>query len=155
MMSIGNVTEWNLSDLEPNTDYIIAVVPVDTTLGPYANGGWFENSQTGAAIFKVQTPEGTGILDAGSQPRTFSLEQNYPNPFNPESTIRYTLPEAQHVVLRIYDVQGRTIKTLVDTHQDAGTYNLRVNGSEFASGVYFYQISTDKFTRICKMILVK
>lgn len=89
-------------------------------------------------------------------PASFELKQNYPNPFNPGTIIEYYLPESATVTLKIYDLMGREIKTLVDSDlQKPGLYKYFLNLSEFSSGVYFYKLTSDKFSSTKKMILIK
>lgn len=88
-------------------------------------------------------------------PETFDLKQNYPNPFNPETNIRYDLPNDISVSVKIYDLLGREIKTLVDELKYAGSYIVSFNGSEFASGIYFYRIKAGDFIQVKRMILIK
>ena len=88
-------------------------------------------------------------------PSDFELMQNYPNPFNPSTTIRYRLSKNVRVNLSIFDIRGRKVKTLVNTRQTAGTYSLKFDASNMASGIYFYEIKTGYFTQIKKMILVR
>ncbi len=92
---------------------------------------------------------------AGEIPGAFRLFQNYPNPFNPSTLIKYALPKAQMVTLKIYNVLGQEVATLVDEHQRAGYHEANFNGDHFASGVYFYILRTDNFMSIHKMILLK
>jgi len=87
--------------------------------------------------------------------KSFTLEQNYPNPFNPTTVIRYQLPENGRVTLKIYDVLGREINTLVNEEKIPGNYTVQFDGSKLSSGVYFYQIQTEKFRSVKKMLLIK
>jgi len=106
-------------------------------------------------------PALTGVvLESAVQPRNFELLQNYPNPFNPTTVIEFTLPTDGHVLLKVYDVLGRHIATLVDGQKDAGVYRVTFNGSQFASGVYFYRLTavgTDgtTFVSVRKLTLLK
>jgi len=87
---------------------------------------------------------------------SFYLSQNFPNPFNPITTISYSLPSNSFVSLKVYDVLGNEIRTLVNQRQNTGTYNIQFDGIELASGVYFYKLSTDKgFVQTKKMLLTK
>jgi hypothetical protein len=93
-------------------------------------------------------------------PDRYTLEQNYPNPFNPTTHIRYTLPEAGHISLKIYRVDGQLIKVLCDDYQSAGRYEKIWDGSndhgiKVSSGVYFYRLSSGKFTQVKKMLFIK
>ncbi len=85
----------------------------------------------------------------------YSLFQNYPNPFNPSTTIKYALPKAGNVVLKVYDVLGKEVASLVNNHQESGRYSVSFDGSNLASGMYFYKLTSDSFTEIKKMMLVK
>lgn len=91
---------------------------------------------------------------------TFALQQNYPNPFNSSTRIAFSLPTPQHVVLKIVDLQGRSIKTLVDGVLDAGVHSVRWNGVDFhgedaPSGVYLYQLVSEDARQTRKLLLVK
>lgn len=88
-------------------------------------------------------------------PLTFKLEQNYPNPFNPITTIRYQIPKDELVKLKVYDVLGREVMTLVNTHLMTGAYEITFNATNFASGVYFYRIEAGNFVETKRMMLVK
>ncbi len=83
---------------------------------------------------------------AGSQNsivQTYKLNQNYPNPFNPKTIINYQLPVSNHVILKIYDAVGKEVGTLVNGKQNAGSYSIEWNASDFASGIYFYTLEID------------
>jgi photosystem II stability/assembly factor-like uncharacterized protein len=88
-------------------------------------------------------------------PKQFSLSQNYPNPFNPLTKINYAIPNTTKVTLKIYDVLGKLVKTLVNETKDAGVYNVTFDGSTLASGIYFYKIEAGDFVESKKMVLVK
>jgi hypothetical protein len=99
----------------------------------------------------------TGIENniAGSLPNTFRLSQNYPNPFNPSTTIKYELPKASKVRLSVYDILGREVSVLVDQRRDAGVYEVKFDGSNLASGVYFYQLRAGDYISTKKLLLMK
>jgi hypothetical protein len=88
-------------------------------------------------------------------PKEYSLSQNYPNPFNPVTNIKYQLPKDGFVTLKIYDITGREIAKLVNEQKPAGNYTVAFNGSNFASGVYFYRIQAGDFVQVKKMVLIK
>jgi len=85
----------------------------------------------------------------------YYLIQNYPNPFNPTSIIRFQIAESGFVTLKVYDVLGREIATLVNEEKPAGSYEVKFDGSNLSSGVYFYRLNFDSFISIKKMILLK
>ncbi|MFZ2323880.1 MAG: T9SS type A sorting domain-containing protein [Ignavibacteriaceae bacterium] len=90
-----------------------------------------------------------------SIPLDFNLSQNYPNPFNPVTIISYQLPETEFVTLKIYDILGNEVVTLVNEEKPAGSYNVSFDASKLPSGVYFYTLITDNFKQSKKMILMK
>jgi hypothetical protein len=77
--------------------------------------------------------------------RTYSVSQNYPNPFNPTTTIKYEIPERSFVTIKVYDVLGNEITTLVDEEKSIGSYEVEYDASRLPSGVYFYQLKTGSF----------
>jgi hypothetical protein len=97
-----------------------------------------------------------GVEQVGTTvPQTYALLQNYPNPFNPTTKIEYALPATQRVVLKMYDVLGREVQTLVNEQQAPGVYRVNVNAAGFASGVYFYRLEAGSFVQLRKMLLLK
>jgi hypothetical protein len=88
-------------------------------------------------------------------PKEFALNQNYPNPFNPSTMISYQVPNSSHVNLRVFDVLGREVATLVNEVKSAGAYKAMFNASNFSSGVYFYQLNAGSFIQTKKMLLMK
>ena len=90
-----------------------------------------------------------------NNPISFSLNQNYPNPFNPSTKINYSIPEAQKVLIKVFNVLGNEIMTLVNGEKAKGSYTVALDLSGYSSGVYFYLIKTPKFSQTNKMILTK
>jgi hypothetical protein len=88
-------------------------------------------------------------------PGKFELEQNYPNPFNPATTIKYSIPQKCLVTLKVYDILGRLITTLVNEEKYAGEYEARFDGSNLSSGIYLYKIYAGSFTSAKKLVLIK
>lgn len=86
---------------------------------------------------------------------TFYLGQNFPNPFNPATTIRYTLPKSEFVTLKVYDILGREVATLVNERQMTGSYSVRFDASQISSGLYFYKITAGSFSKTQKMVVMK
>jgi hypothetical protein len=88
-------------------------------------------------------------------PKEFSLEQNYPNPFNPSTTIRFTLPKNVFVSLKVYDMMGRDVATLLAREMPAGSYSTEWNAAHVPSGTYFYRLQAGTFAETRKLLLVK
>ena len=91
----------------------------------------------------------------GAIPKTFALRQNFPNPFNPSTIIQYDLPEKAEVVLQVYDVLGRKVRTLVDNMEQAGTHEVSFDASDLASGVYFCRLKAGDHSAVKAMMLLK
>jgi hypothetical protein len=89
------------------------------------------------------------------KPTMYSLDQNYPNPFNPSTMIRFYLPQSSPVKLVVYNLLGQEVAMLLDEYRAAGTHNVQVNGSSFASGTYFYTIDAGDFQAVRKMEIIK
>lgn len=85
----------------------------------------------------------------------FVLSQNYPNPFNPTTNIQYSIPKASHVSLKVYDVLGNEVATLVNEELSSGVYNSKFDASALSSGIYFYTLTADNFTATRKLMLIK
>jgi len=88
-------------------------------------------------------------------PSDFTLSQNYPNPFNPATTIKYGISERSFVELKVYDILGSEVLTLVNEEQNAGYYELSFSASQLSSGIYFYQLKSGNFVETRKMVLMK
>ena len=102
----------------------------------------------------------TDISKENEVPTNYNLSQNYPNPFNPSTIINYSLPKSSFVTIKIYDMLGREVKTLINSEQNSGTHNIQWNGdnnfgSKVSSGTYIYSIRTGDFYQARKMILLK
>ena len=87
-------------------------------------------------------------------PKEFKLEQNFPNPFNPTTTIQYQLPADSKVTLKVYDILGSEVATLIDKEQEAGFKEVQFNGSSYASGMYIYRLTSGSFSSIKKMLII-
>ncbi|MBI5402872.1 MAG: T9SS type A sorting domain-containing protein [Ignavibacteriae bacterium] len=137
-------------------NWISQLLPVQNS----CNSIYFVSLNTGYAaswerIYKT-TNGGVFISSVSSDiPNEFMLFQNYPNPFNPVTNIKYNLPKDVFVKIKIYDILGREIKTLVNEFKNAGSHIVFFNGFEFASGIYFYRIDAGGFTRVKRMVLIK
>lgn len=143
--------------------------------GAEATGGYFtpdynnffinvqHPSSSNGAPFNVSTtvcitgfPPLVGIEgEGGPIPERFELNQNYPNPFNPSTTIKFSVPKDGNTAIRVYDVKGQLVKTLVNQRIIVGNYSVDFNASELSSGVYFYTLEAPDYKETKKMILVK
>ncbi|HSR17340.1 MAG TPA: T9SS type A sorting domain-containing protein, partial [Ignavibacteriaceae bacterium] len=95
-------------------------------------------------------------INIGSFPETFRLEQNYPNPFNPATTIKFAVNETNPVSVKVYDALGNEVKTLFnETAENGKLYSVEFDGSDYASGVYYYSISGNNLHAVKKMLLIK
>jgi len=97
----------------------------------------------------------TRVLHNTLLPITAELQQNYPNPFNPSTTISFTLPSRSFVTLKVFDLIGREVATIVSEEMSEGTYSRQWNASAFASGVYFYRLQAGSFVQTRKLVLLK
>jgi hypothetical protein len=114
--------------------------------------GWAVGN--GGVIVRLQLL--TGIIGNNNEiPKNFTLLQNYPNPFNPSTKITYQIPVTGNVKLVIYDLLGREVKTLINEVKQPGTYLVDFDGTNFASGIYFYKLESGTFSESKKMILLK
>ncbi len=88
-------------------------------------------------------------------PAEYSLEQNYPNPFNPSTEIKFSVPQTTNVTLKVFDVMGREVATLIDEQMEAGKHSVVFDAANLSSGVYYYTIITENFIQTKKMLLLK
>jgi subtilisin family serine protease len=120
------------------------------TDGVAGDSGWLR-----AWCIQVCYQTVTGGIQQVELPNYYSLSQNYPNPFNPVTSIKYTIPKAGLVTLKVYDITGREVATLVNEVKEVGVYNIEFDATNLASGVYFYRLESGDFRAIKKMMLVK
>lgn len=133
----GVTTDLNAVDaLDQNTDVAYAVGD---------NGVMLKTSDGGIGVNVIST----------EIPSAFSLQQNYPNPFNPSTFIKFDVAKSSFVSLRVFDALGREVAVLVNQDLKPGTYEADWNASSFPSGVYFYRLSTEGYSKTMKMVLVK
>jgi photosystem II stability/assembly factor-like uncharacterized protein len=123
------------------------------------SGVHFTSSTNGYVVGNGKTlikfGELTSVENEEELPTEFSLSQNYPNPFNNTSIIRYSIPQSSNVVIKVFDVLGNEIETLVNKEKPAGKYEVEFNGTGLTSGIYFYKLRTGSFIQTRKMILIK
>lgn len=116
---------------------------------------------TDESVFQVQlfrygqrlTP--TRVSEAVERPPSFELSQNYPNPFNPTTTLSFRIPHSTFVVLKVYNILGEEVRTLVNGKKEAGTHNVLFDAVGLPSGVYFYRLTTPPFSQTKAMVVMK
>jgi uncharacterized delta-60 repeat protein len=113
------------------------------------------NSAGNLDLFAVKLSKTSDVNDDGSLVNSFKLFQNYPNPFNPNTSIQYAIGSRQFVTLKVFDVLGKEVATLVNEEKPAGNYQISFDASELASGIYLYRLSANSFTETKKLILIK
>lgn len=143
LYSGGNVTELIQIGTAPSLIYSYGV-DQNNELYTCTSGG----------VYKFQNTV-IGIITDPFVPENYSLSQNYPNPFNPSTTINYSVPKSGLVTLRIYDVTGKEVETLVNVNKEAGKYSVSWTALNKPSGIYFYKFSAGDVTLEKKMVLIK
>lgn len=106
-------------------------------------------------ISLIQLDPNNVEFDINFEPADYILFQNYPNPFNPSTTVSFSIPLESFVTLKVYDVLGNDIATLVNEEKSAGSYEVRFDGAGLPSGIYFYQLKADSYSATKKMLLLK
>ena len=105
--------------------------------------------------FTLAVDKPLAVKDNKAIPSGYYLSQNYPNPFNPSTVISYNIPASGYVVLSVYDMLGREVRTLVDGFKQSGSHNVSFDAANLNSGIYLYRISANGFTMMKKMTLLK
>lgn len=140
----------NGGEKQSNADYSImgtlGQIGVDVCTGPnnqIHSGFWYE--------YEIATP----VVEEETLPIVYKLEQNYPNPFNPSTVIKFAVPQRSNVIVKIYDILGGELYTLVNEEMEAGWYEkvFRANGN--SSGVYIYRMEAGEYISTKKMLLIK
>ncbi len=150
----GNVaiTDSSVTLTQAQAAYDYLMVEEDRSLG-------IHNPSFVYGILKASIEALGGVVAVGNDqnnlPHEFDLSQNYPNPFNPATNIEYKVPEASNVKVTIYDALGKQVEVLVDGYQNAGTYTLKFDGSNLASGIYLCRMEAKGFVKVNKMLLLK
>jgi hypothetical protein len=132
--TVGGLLDWMILDIS----------------GAYAPG---EGVPIPSELY-VDPPVGIAS-DSDALLKEFKLDQNYPNPFNPTTVIRYEVPRTSKVVIKLYNILGKEVMTLVNEEIPAGRYSLTLDATHLASGIYFYNMQADNFIQTRKMILLK
>jgi hypothetical protein len=155
----GNCQESNCDELLKNANAELGKAIDESKQDNYVyifnhltNAWKFSMNILGANLKKeaVLSDDGNSAI-----PTAYNLSQNYPNPFNPTTRIDFQLPEKQYVSLKIYDIQGNLVTTLVSREMDAGFHNAYWDASNYASGVYFYRFTGGAFVATKRLLLLK
>ena len=142
--------DWVVPSGLDNTARVYAVIDPDNTIIEV-----HEDNNIGFVPLMVQGATFVEEEMKYPSPHKYALEQNYPNPFNPSTTFRYSIPNQSKVIIRIYDILGTEIETLVNEEKAVGTYELTWYAENLSSGIYFYQLQAGSFIETKKMILMK
>lgn len=117
---------------------------------------YVERYLSGSSVINKSSSETKEITVQGNaEVKSYSMEQNYPNPFNPSTLIHYEMPKDGFVTLKVYDVLGNLVKTLVNQYQTKGRYDINFNADNLATGVYLYRLQSGSFVSTKKMLLLK
>ncbi|HMQ69582.1 MAG TPA: T9SS type A sorting domain-containing protein [Ignavibacteria bacterium] len=126
-----------------------------TGLATNSTGGTDGDDWNWASSKRIIVKLATGIESNNSLVNSYSLDQNFPNPFNPVTKIKYEIAEPGFVTLKVYNSFGKEVASLVNSKQNSGDHEVNFSGSELASGIYFYSITSGNFTQTRSMILLK
>lgn len=150
--SIYRSTDHGATWTTPHTQTGAVFQDIDLALVGNCPQGWAVGN--GGAIAKMSTV--VGISNVGGEvPTSFILSQNFPNPFNPSTNISFSIPKSGLVTLKVYDMVGKEVATLVNESKPAGNYIVGFNASNLPSGAYFYRVEADGFVDTKKMLLIK
>jgi len=138
--------EWTIDEFPAVDARYVKVDFINNNQSDWA--GLWEGEIWGFSLTVVD-PKNSGLPDE------FSLYQNYPNPFNPSTTISYSILASSFVTLKVYDVLGNEVATLVNAQKPEGSYEVKFNATGLPSGIYFYRLQANEFTQVKKMILLK
>lgn len=143
------VNAQSVITLGANTNLIVGT-GADICAGSIQGPGTVSGNGTFCGI-----PTDVESEDESNLPKEYALDQNFPNPFNPETRISWQSPAGSHQILKIYDILGNEVATLVDEYREAGIYEIIFDASKLSSGVYLYQLQADNYTFTRKMTLLK
>jgi hypothetical protein len=137
------------------SDANLTLVTGDGRSTPFTTtGSWFASRALVGEIHYTTTA--VEVKEHGQEiPAAFALSQNYPNPFNPITTISFGVPKASFVTLKVFDLLGREVATLVNENRSAGFYDVQLDAGLLSSGVYFYRLQANDFVSMKKMIVLK
>jgi hypothetical protein len=136
-------------------DVILSDTPDSLMLQLELIGEDVSNIGSYALVDQLSLGGASAVEQISELPQNFNLTQNYPNPFNPSTKIGYSIPEASFVQLKVYDILGNEVATLVNEEQSAGTYKADFKAEHLSSGLYIARLSSDNITKSIKMTLMK
>jgi hypothetical protein len=150
-LSTNNGTSWNEVNigLDTSAHFVTSLAVIGTNL--------FAGMYGGAGVWRRPISEMvTAVNETKSEiPRSFSLSQNYPNPFNPATVISFTLPSKSFVSLKVFDIIGKEVATIVSEEMLAGNHSRQWNAAKMSSGIYFYRMHAGFFTETKKLVLIR
>ncbi len=173
----GPPSGFMMEDSTGRTHNVVATLPEDDGYSPLWMVNIYDNADFDM-VHDLASAQSANILASGAanvncpivsinpitsvdnnsatiKPATYALEQNYPNPFNPSTQIKFSIVNNERVTLKVYDILGKEVATLINEVKPAGDYNIRFDAGRLASGVYIYQIKAGNFIKSHKMILLK
>ena len=129
---------------------------VNSVISLALSNGYFYAARPDSSIWRCsRTSILTDISNNTTDVKNYNLSQNYPNPWNPTTTIKYSIPKSGLVTLKVFDILGKEISTLVDENQSPGTYSVDFQGANLPSGIYFYKLQAGSYSETKQMILIK
>ncbi|MEO8231203.1 MAG: T9SS type A sorting domain-containing protein, partial [Ignavibacteriota bacterium] len=154
-LSSGGEKVWfeNAGGMVIDSVDLVAITDTAASYGRYPDGSanWqilIPRTRGAANMF-------TDVEDDFNTISVYRLNQNYPNPFNPSTTISFTIPTTSNVSLKVFNILGKEVATMVNETKSAGNYSVIFNATGLSSGIYFYQLTTDNFTATKKFTLMK
>ncbi len=158
--SVATDAGFSLEPLHPG-DTLEASVHFFTSFDNQGTGyvqiqiGTAHNPSVRTVINLTASTEPVGVLEENNQVKDFKVFQNYPNPFNPSTTISFAIPQRSNVNVKVYNITGKEVASLVNEVKEPGQYSVNFNAEKLSSGVYFYKITAGKYSSVRKMILIK
>ncbi len=132
----------------PDSAWIQLAIGADTLTSTLHTGSTF-------IVDDLSFGTSSAVTELPGIPKEYRLAQNFPNPFNPSTRIEFSLPHESHVLLKVYNLAGEEVATLVNEHRTAGNYSVDLNAARLTSGVYFYKLAAGPYFQTRKMLLIK
>ena len=167
----NNLYNLRLVDLSQNGEFIFEhnALQIDENSGHQLVPDWENLTNSELTILIDEGNDGTiddtifvknqatNVEDEGSllSPNSYNLTQNYPNPFNPTTTIKYSIPQSGNVTLKVYDILGNEVVTLLNEEKNAGVFSVTFDATGLSSGIYFYRLQSGNFVQTRKMLILK